>query len=106
MNTVPEKPNAKLSALIVNTKADKLGPALFKNKKNKFVTVNKMLLIINNFPIPKRATVKPPMNAPIMVMVKPKTFVTVKRNGIKSNQIKSKQTIKQSNKKGARQEVW
>ena len=35
MNTVPEKPNAKLSALIVNTKADKLGPALFKNKKNK-----------------------------------------------------------------------
>ena len=77
MNTVPEKPNAKLSALIVNTKADKLGPALFKNKKNKFVTVNKMLLIINNFPIPKRATVKPPMNAPIMVMAKPKTFVTV-----------------------------
>ena len=35
MKTVPENPNAKLSALIVKTKAGRLGPALFKNKKNR-----------------------------------------------------------------------
>ena len=77
MKTVPENPNAKLSALIVKTKAGRLGPALFKNKKNRLVTVNRMLLIISNLLIPKRATVSQPMNAPMMVMVNPKTFVTV-----------------------------
>ncbi len=52
IKTVPENPNAKLSALIVKTKAGRLGPALFKNKKNRLVTVNRMLLIISNLLIP------------------------------------------------------
>ena len=46
IKTEPENPKAKLSALIVKTNILILGPALFNNKKNKFVAANKILLIM------------------------------------------------------------
>ena len=77
IKTEPENPKAKLSALIVKTNILILGPALFNNKKNKFVAANKILLIISGLAIPKRATEIQPIKAPMMVIAKPKTLVTV-----------------------------
>ena len=47
IKTVPEKPRAKLSALMVRIKADRFGPALFRYKKNRFVVANLSLIHIS-----------------------------------------------------------
>ena len=52
IKTEPEKPNAKLSALMVKTNADKSGPALFSNKKNRFVPASNILLRIRGLDMP------------------------------------------------------
>ena len=52
IKTDPENPNAKLSALMVNTNTDKSGPILLSNKKNRFVPASKTLLRISGLGMP------------------------------------------------------
>src|SRR6056297_3906453 len=77
MNTVAEKPLAKLSAPMVTNSAGTLAPTVASQAKTRLVIATSNAPISNMGMMPKRATTMPPMMPPTRVIAMPNTLVTV-----------------------------